>query len=54
MDSNLSHQQHIQSFSIGVVVIKARGNRRDVVEPMMDKINHAVWKVEVGTVVVVE
>jgi predicted nuclease of predicted toxin-antitoxin system len=54
MDNNLLHQQHIQSFSIGVVVIKARSNRRDVVEPMMDKINQAVLKVDAGAVVLVE
>ncbi len=54
MDSNLPHQQHIKSFSIGVVVIKARSNRRDVVEPMMEKINQAVLKIEAGTVVQVE
>lgn len=54
MDSNLPHQQNLKTTDLGVVLVKARSNRRDVVEPMMPKINAAINTIKPGQLVIVE
>ena len=54
MDGNLPHQQNLKTIDLGVVLVKARSNRRDVVEPMMPKINAAIDTIESGQLVMVE
>ncbi len=54
MDSNIPHQQNLESHSLAIVLVRTKSNRRDEVEHLMPKINAAVKNAEAGTVVTVE
>ena len=54
MDGNIPYQQNLKSLTLGIVLIKARSNRRDALEPMMDKVNEAAKEVTAGTLIVVQ
>ena len=54
MDGNIPYQQNLKSLTLGIVLIKARSNRRDALKPMMDKVNEAAKEVTAGTLIVVQ
>ena len=54
MDGNIPYQQNLKSLTLGIVLIKARSNRRDVLEPMMERVNEAAKEVTPGTLLVVQ
>lgn len=48
MDRGIEYQQNLTSFSIAVVLIKARSNRRRDVEPAMKDVNRVLAEVQPG------
>jgi hypothetical protein len=42
IDSNLSYQQNIERYKIGVVVIKARSNKLQDIRPLVSEIMRAI------------
>ena len=54
MDSNIPHQQNLACQSMAIILVRAKSNRRDEIEPLMPKINAAVKKAEAGQLVIVE
>ena len=54
MDGNIPYQQNLKSLTLGIVLIKARSNRRDALKPMMDKVNEAAKEVTAGTLIIVQ
>ena len=53
MDRNMSHQQHLSSYSLGIVLITARSNKRQDIEPAMPDVNRAVQEVNPGELEIV-
>ena len=54
MDRNLRHQQSLPAFDLGVLLIIARSNRRQDVEPLMARVNDALADIQPGQLRVVE
>ena len=54
MDGNIPYQQNLKSLTLGIVLIKAKSNRRDALEPIMDKVNEAAKEGTAGTLIVVQ
>ena len=50
-DENLEHQQNLQSYDIGIVVIHAASNRLADIQPLVDEINAAIESVSAHHVV---
>ncbi|MBX2821802.1 MAG: hypothetical protein KTR29_19040 [Rhodothermaceae bacterium] len=50
----MPYQQNLKSLSLGVVLIKAKSNRRVVLEPMMGRVSEAIKEAAPGTLVVVQ
>jgi predicted nuclease of predicted toxin-antitoxin system len=53
VDSNLSSQQHLRSFDIGVVVLRARSNRLADLQLLLTPRLEAIPSAKPGTVTVV-
>jgi hypothetical protein len=51
MDRGIEHQQNLTSLALGVVVVSARSNRRQDVEPAMPAVNSALRALQPGQVV---
>jgi hypothetical protein len=51
MDKNLEYQQNLNAINMGFVVIRARSNSFQDVEPLMPKVNEAIKTVQAGEVV---
>ena len=51
VDSNLSFQQHLVSFKIAVIVLRARSNRLQDLEPLVPKLLQALESAQPGKVV---
>ena len=54
MDSNIPHQQNLESQSMAIILVRAKSNRRDEIEPLMPKINAAVKSAAAGQLAIVE
>ncbi len=55
MDRNMEHQQNLSALDLGVVLIMARSNRRQDVEPAMPEVNRVLKRIrpgELGTVTI--
>ncbi len=55
MDRNMEHQQNLSALDLGVVLILARSNRRQDVEPAMPEVNQVLKRIrpgELGTVTI--
>jgi len=50
MDQGIPFQQNIRSYTVGVVVVSARSNRRQDVEPLMPAVNSVLRTIEPGQV----
>ncbi len=53
MDRSMEHQQNLNAFDIGVVLIVARSNRRRDVAPAWPDVNRALRRVRPGELLVV-
>jgi predicted nuclease of predicted toxin-antitoxin system len=53
MDRGIPHQQNIQTFSLGIVLIRAPSNRRADVAPLMPDVNAVLRILHPGEVVYV-
>ena len=51
MDKNVEYQQNLRAISMGFVVIHARSNSYQDVEPLMPQVNEAIKRVRLGEVV---
>ena len=51
VDSNLSFQQHIVRFKIAVIVLRARSNRLQDLEPLVPKLLQTLESAQSGKVV---
>jgi hypothetical protein len=51
MDKNLEYQQNLRAINMGFVVIHARSNSYQDVEPLMPQVNEAIKRVRPGEVV---
>lgn len=54
MDQNIQHQQHLASYSLGLLLIKARSNRRQDVAPLMPEVNRMLRGIKPGELRIVE
>lgn len=53
MDRNLEYQQNLRGLDLGILLIAARSNRRNDVEPLMPEIGRALGRVQAGELVIV-
>ena len=54
MDRNIQYQQHLVSYDLGLLLIKARSNRRQDVEPVMPEVNSVLREIKPGELRIVE
>ncbi|MGI9048344.1 MAG: hypothetical protein ACR2GU_03035 [Rubrobacteraceae bacterium] len=52
MDRTLEYQQNLSDFSIGILLIAAKSNRRKDVEPLMQEVGRALDRAKVGELIV--
>ena len=46
MDSSIEHQQNLSKYNIGVILISARSNRTQDIQPAMLKVNQALREIQ--------
>ena len=51
MDKGIEHQQNLSKYAIGVILISARSNRIQDIQPAMLKVNQALRAVQPGQVI---
>ena len=51
MDKGIEHQQNLRKYKIGVILISARSNRLEDVQPAMLRVNVALREVQSGHVI---
>ena len=51
MDKGIEHQQNLSKYAIGVILISARSNRIQDIQPAMLKVNQVLREVQPGQVV---
>ena len=54
MDRNIQYQQHLASYDLGLLLIKARSNRRQEIEPVMPEVNRLLRDIKPGELRIVE
>lgn len=54
MDKGFKHQQNISNYPISVIIISARSNKRQDIEPVMPKVNQEIRDVHPGQVICVK
>lgn len=50
MDRSIEHQQNLSKYNIGVILISARSNRIQNIQPAMLRVNEVLRKVQPGQV----
>lgn len=53
MDRSIPHQQNLKNIDLGILIIRAFSNRRDVIAPLMPEVNRALATIQPGQVVYV-
>lgn len=53
MDKGIEHQQNLSRINLGIVLISARSNRRQDVEPAMPEVNRVLRVIRPGEVIYV-
>ena len=48
VDQNLTYQQNLKSFNIGVVLLVARNNRLKTLLPLMPRVREALENIQAG------
>lgn len=51
MDKSIEHQQNLGQYAIGVIIIAARSNRLEDVQPAMLRVNQVLRVVQPGQVI---
>ena len=51
MDRSIEHQQNLSKYNIGVILISARSNRTQDIQPAMLRVNEVLRKVQPGQVI---
>ena len=51
MDRSIEHQQNLSKYNIGVILISARSNRIQNIQPAMLRVNEVLRKVQPGQVI---
>lgn len=51
MDKGIEHQQNLSRINLGIVLISARSNRRQDVEPAMPEVNRVLRVIRPGEVI---
>ena len=51
MDKGIEHQQNLRKYEIGVILISARSNRIQDIQPAMGKLNEVLREVQLGHVI---
>lgn len=51
MDKGIEHQQNLSKYAIGVILISARSNRIQDIQPAMLKVNQVLREVQPGQVI---
>ena len=51
MDKSIEHQQNLRKYEIGVILISARSNRLEDVQPAMLRVNEVLREVQSGHVI---
>ena len=51
MDKGIEHQQNLRKYAIGVILISARSNRLQDIQPAMLRVNAVLRKVQPGNII---
>ena len=51
MDKGIEHQQNLRKYEIGVILISARSNRLEDVQPAMLRVNEVLREIQSGHVI---
>ena len=51
MDKGIEHQQNLRKYEISVILISARSNRLEDVQPAMLRVNEALREVQSGQII---
>ena len=51
MDKGIEHQQNLRKYEIGVILISAKSNRLEDVQPAMLRVNEALREIQSGHVI---
>ena len=51
MDRSIEHQQNLSKYTIGVILISARSNRIQDIQPAMLKVNELLREIQPGQVI---
>ena len=51
MDKGIEHQQNLRKYEIGVILISARSNRLEDVQPAMLRVNEVLREVQPGHII---
>lgn len=51
MDKGIEHQQNLRKYEIGVILISARSNRIQDIQPAMGKLNEVLREIQPGHVI---
>lgn len=53
MDRSIEHQQNLRSLTLGIVVLRARSNRRQDTAPLIPQVNEVLTRIQPGEVIYV-
>ena len=51
MDKGIEHQQNLRKYAIGVILISARSNRLQDIQPAMLRVNAVLRKIQPGNII---
>ncbi len=51
MDKGIEHQQNLRKYTIGIILISAKSNRLQDIEPAMRRVNQVLRTLEPGQVI---
>ena len=51
MDKGIEHQQNLREYAIGVILISAKSNRLQDIQPVMPRVNQVLRTLEPGQVI---
>ena len=51
MDKGIEHQQNLRKYTIGIILISAKSNRLQDIQPAMRRVNQALKTLEPGHVI---
>ena len=51
MDKGIEHQQNLRKYTIGIILISAKSNRLQDIQPAMLRVNAVLRKVQPGNII---